>query len=99
VNSDDSLMATIEMILRDDIPDPNRRRAVAGMIHAHAKASTVHSLRQIFDPHIGIGAVKPTVEEALTAMRGAIIRIAGFERDTGRDEERSWSGGPGVGDD
>ena len=83
---DDPLLGIIESILKDDIPDPNRRRAVAGMIHAHAKVSMVHSLRQFFDPYLGIHAVKPTVEEALTAMRGAVVRLSGFTRD-GRKED------------
>jgi hypothetical protein len=93
----DPLIAKFEAILREDIPDPNRRRAVAMMIHAHAKAAMVHSIRDKFDPFIGMNAVKPTVEEALTAMRGAIIRIAGFDR--GRTQEGDSGVGSGVGDD
>jgi len=86
---DDPLLAIIDGILKDDIPDPNRRRAVAGMIHAHAKVSTVHSLRGIFEPYLGMNAVRPTVEEALTAMRGAVVRLSGFTR----DERKEDSGG------
>ena len=86
--TDDPLIGIIEAILHDDIPDPNRRRAVALMIHAHIKASTVHTLRQKFDPFLGIHAVKPTVEEALNAMRGAIIRLAGYDSDNKKEGPR-----------
>lgn len=88
----DPLLETIEALLRDDIPDPTRRRVVAMMVRAHVKVSMVHALREKFEPYLGIGAVKPTVGEALTAMRGSIIRLAGF------DKEGDDDGGQGFGD-
>jgi hypothetical protein len=91
---DDPLLEKIEQILHDDIADPNRRRAVAMMIHAHAKVSMVHTLREKFDPYLGINGVKPTVEQALTAMRGAVVRIAGYDRGLEKEGQR---GGSGVG--
>jgi len=84
---DDKLLATIEDILKNDIPDPNRRRAVAMMIRVHVKVDMVHTLREKFDPFIGLGAVKSfSIEELLAAMRDAVVRLAGY----GRDDPYQW---------
>lgn len=74
----DDLVCQADAILSNDIPDPVRRMRLAQMIVAEARTSTVHALREAFDPYIGMDGTPPTSAEAMTAMREAIIHAAGY---------------------
>jgi hypothetical protein len=76
---DDPLLRIIESILVHDIPDENRRYACAMIIKAHVRSEMVRLLRDKFNRFIGIDGVAPTPHEALEAMRGAIVCVAGFD--------------------
>jgi hypothetical protein len=76
--ADDSVAGRVEAILAGDIPDPARRRMIARMIAAEVRTRTVHALRESFDPYIGMDGTPPSPEEAVAAMREAVISASGF---------------------
>jgi hypothetical protein len=82
----DPLLHQLERIMAHDIPDPNRRRAVALIAKAHMKTAVVRVLRETFDPYLTTGAPDPGAAET---MRNAIISVAGY------NPEYRWAADPG----
>jgi len=82
---DDSLLVVVETILAHDIPDPNRRRAVALILNATTRNRMTRALREHFDPYIGADPVELSGDDAVKVMRDTVMMVAGHGR---HEEER-----------
>jgi hypothetical protein len=94
MGDDDDMIREADMILTGDVPDPDRRLRLASMIVAEIRTRTVHTLREAFDPYIGMDGEPPSPDVAMRVMREAIIHAAGYSTAPALSGERLSRPGP-----